>query len=92
MGKGFPVVEGILILLVGCYFSARSLAGDALEEPATVLEQKQFLRENRLEILAPGLLHFALLLVPFVGLLAPAIMGFSRCYLCSQASVRQLVL
>ena len=85
-----PVVNGILILLIGCYYSARSLVGDALEDLATVKEQKEFIRANRLGILLLGLLHFALLLVPFVGLLAPAIMGSSMCHFCFRSKVRHM--
>ncbi|GAA4035691.1 hypothetical protein GCM10022409_20530 [Hymenobacter glaciei] len=87
-----PVINGILILLIACYYSARSLVGDALEDLATVQEQKQFIRENRFGILVMGLLHFALLLIPFVGLLAPAIIGSSMCHFCMRGKVRQLAI
>ncbi|WP_262489863.1 EI24 domain-containing protein [Hymenobacter terrenus] len=87
-----PVVNGILILLIGCYYSAKSLVGDALEDVATFEEQKQLTRDNRLGILVMGLLHFALLLVPFVGLLAPAIIGSSMCHFCFRAKARQLAI
>jgi hypothetical protein len=85
-----PVVNGILILLIGCYYSAKSLVGDALEDLATIQEQKQFIRESRLGILLMGLLHFGLLLIPFVGLLAPAIIGSSMCHFCFRAKARTL--
>ena len=87
-----PVINGLLIFLIACYYSARSLVGDALEDLATVQEQRQFIRENRLGILLMGLLHFALLLIPFVGLLAPAIIGSSMCHFCMRGKVRQLAL
>ncbi len=85
-----PVVNGVVILLVGCYFGAKSLVGDALEDLATTQEVKQFARENRLAILVLGLLHLGVLLIPFVGLLAPAIMGSSVCHFCFRAKGRQL--
>ena len=85
-----PVVNGIVILLVGCYFGAKSLVGDALEDLATAQEVRQFARENRLGILVLGLLHFGVLLIPFMGLLVPAIMGSSMCHFCFRAKARQL--
>ena len=85
-----PFVNGVVLLFVGCYFSAKFLVGEALEDLATAQEVKQFTGENRLGILVLGLLQFGVFLIPFVGLLAPAIMGSSTCHFCFRAKARQL--
>jgi uncharacterized protein involved in cysteine biosynthesis len=80
-----PVIGGAFFFVLASYLNIRSLVHDALDGLATVEERRRIIVENRPAMLLLGVAVSALMLIPFVGFLMPAVLGASTCHLCIRA-------
>jgi hypothetical protein len=83
-----PVLGALAFFALAAYLNVRSLVNDALDGVATVEERKALVRTHRGAMLWLGLLMAGFLLIPLVGLIAPAVLGASVCHLLMPALVR----
>jgi Etoposide-induced protein 2.4 (EI24) len=84
-----PGLGSLIGVALVSYFNLRGLVYEALDGLATVAEQEQLLRRQRLPILGLGLALSAFGMVPVLGLLSPLVMGTSACHLAFQALLQQ---
>lgn len=76
-----PVLGGLAFFALAAYINVRSLVNDALENVATLDERRQLVKEQRGAMAGLGLCMLLLLLIPFVGLVAPSVLGAGVCHL-----------
>ncbi|MES2886453.1 MAG: EI24 domain-containing protein [Pseudomonadota bacterium] len=76
-----PVLGGLAFFALAAYINVRSLVNDALDGVATLEERRQLVKGHRGAMLCLGLCMTLLLLIPFVGLVAPSVLGASVCHL-----------
>lgn len=83
-----PVLNGALLFLLGSYLNVRGLVNDALEDILDVDAQRALIARNRLPMLVLGVGLSFLFMIPFVSLLAPAILAASVTHFCLRAHLQ----
>lgn len=75
------VIGGVFLFVLLSYLNSRFLVNDATSNIASTTEVYQFIKTNRIELLALGVLSTLLNFVPLFGLLSPWATGSAVCHL-----------
>ncbi len=77
-----PVLNGVFIFTLLSYLNVKGLVNDALDGIADENEYRTVIKEERLTMVVLGIGLVGILLIPFVALIGPVLMGSSACHLC----------
>jgi|GEM_PF-6666988 len=83
-----PLVGALSFFILATYINVRLLVNDALSDIATAHERKQIIEQHQCSLLWLGLMMAGFLLVPFAGMLMPAVFGASVSHLAYAALVQ----
>lgn len=83
-----PVIGGVFLFVLLSYLNSRFLVNDAADNIASSAEVQHFLKANRIELLALGVLATLLNFVPLFGLLSPWATGSAVCHLTMRHLMR----
>lgn len=76
-----PVIGSVFLFVLLSYLNSRFLVNDATNDIASSAEVYQFIKTNRMELLALGILSTLMNFVPLFGLLSPWATGSAVCHL-----------
>ncbi|HCY64732.1 MAG TPA: hypothetical protein DHV59_18300 [Oxalobacteraceae bacterium] len=83
-----PVIGGAFLFVLLSYLNSRFLVNDAADNIASSAEVQHFIKANRIELMALGILATLLNFVPLFGLLSPWATGSAVCHLTMRHLIR----
>lgn len=83
-----PIVGGVLFFVLASYLNVRSLINEATENCVNNDEMRKIIKEQRIEMACLGIVISFFMFIPFVGLLAPIVLGASVCHLTMRRVVQ----